>query len=262
MLKVPPYTLRLLGPPGLHRSGQVLDGPVAHRHRLALLALLALAPGGVRSREHLIGMLWPEMDAARARHLLNVAVHEIRRAIGDAILVSQGQALRLEVGAMQVDALAFERSLDHGDPSAAVALYTGEFLEGLALPGAVEFEHWQQRLAVRYAQLYATALERLAKRAEMAGDRSDAVQRWRERAARSPEVARVTLHLMKALAADGDRAGALRVAQEHAQVLAHEYGIEPDAEVQALASRLAGRRWPPAGHDAADARSEHRRRVT
>lgn len=253
MVSQVPYTLRLLGPPGLHRSGRVLDGPVTHRHRLALLALLALAPGGVRSREHLIGMLWPEIDGTRARHLLNVAAHEIRRALGDAILASEGQALRLELDALEVDALEFERNLARGNASAAVALYTGEFLEGLALPGAVAFEHWQQGQAGRYGQLYATALECLAKRAELAGDRAEAVRRWRERAACSPEVARVTLHLMTALAADGDRAGALRVAQEHAQLLAREYDIGPDADVQALAARLAGPGWAAGSHDPAAA---------
>jgi hypothetical protein len=42
-----------------------------------------------------------------------------------------------------VDALAFVEYLDQGQIDAAVELYKGNFLAGLALRGAAEFEGWQ-----------------------------------------------------------------------------------------------------------------------
>jgi hypothetical protein len=39
-------------------------------------------PGMTRSREHLLGLLWPDKDEAKARHSLNEALRRLRVSLG------------------------------------------------------------------------------------------------------------------------------------------------------------------------------------
>jgi DNA-binding SARP family transcriptional activator len=61
-------TLRLLGGVSLEAGGIPVTGRAGQRHRLAFLALIAAAPAGL-SRDRLVGLLWPEAETDRARHL-------------------------------------------------------------------------------------------------------------------------------------------------------------------------------------------------
>jgi DNA-binding SARP family transcriptional activator len=64
MSSSPIFCLRLFGSPSLPgEDGALLSGPAVQRHRLALLALLALSPGHCASRDKLMGYLWPERDS-------------------------------------------------------------------------------------------------------------------------------------------------------------------------------------------------------
>ena len=84
------FSLKLFGSPTLEGSRTAISvvGPATQRHRLGLLALLALAPGNVSSRDRLMALLWPESDAERARGLLNQAVYQLRKFLGEDAIVS------------------------------------------------------------------------------------------------------------------------------------------------------------------------------
>ncbi|HQR19122.1 MAG TPA: bacterial transcriptional activator domain-containing protein, partial [Gemmatimonadales bacterium] len=85
---------------------------------------------------------------------------------------------------------------------------------------------------------YMTAPEGRARRADRAGDLSGGLP-WRGRlAAHDPHNTRVALGLVSALARSGDRAGALRHAALHEQVLQEEIGIAPDPVFAELVARL------------------------
>jgi hypothetical protein len=58
--------LRLLGTPALSDNGSALTGLATRRHRLALLALLAISRSRPQSRNRLVGGLWPERDEEHA----------------------------------------------------------------------------------------------------------------------------------------------------------------------------------------------------
>lgn len=106
----------------------------------------------------------------------------------------------------------------------------------------------------RLARAHARALEQLAKGA--AADPRAAAELWLRLAAVEPYNARVTLRLMQALEAAGDRAGALRQARIHAALLEQEFGATVDPEIDALAESL---RTAPASRGAGEARSVKRR---
>ena len=102
-------------------------------------------------------------------------------------------------------------------------------------------DHTRAELAFEYA----AALERLARDAEVRGNHADAVRWWRKLAGQDPLNARLTVGLMCALAAAGDRAGAIEQASIYEVLIEEEVELPPDRAVVELAERLrAG--WIPA----------------
>jgi DNA-binding SARP family transcriptional activator/TolB-like protein len=230
--------LRLLGGVSIESEEGVLTGPVAQRHRLALLALLCVAHPSGLGREKLLAYLWPDRDSEHARNLLNQAVHAARRGLGEGAVVSVGDELRFGADEVRSDVIAFREAVAAGDHERAAELYTGPFLDGFFLSGAGEFERWAAAERERFGREYRSSLEVLAEDATRRGDVRVAVQRWRRLAAEDPYSARVTLCLMAALEAVGDRAAAIRQARLHAALLEQQFGAEPDPEVAALAERM------------------------
>ncbi len=244
----PSFRLRLLGSPRIEdRDGVQLGGRAAQRHRLALLALLALPPPRPMSREKLISYLWPESDADRGRNLLNVALYVIRKELGEAALRSDSEQVRLDTTLVGPDVVAFEAALRSGDPARAVELYAGPFLDGFFLPDAPEFERWAEAERGRLSGHFATALEALAGTAEATGDLVGAVAWWQARAAHDPYDSRVALRLITALERSGNRAGALQHASIHGRLLEEDLGVTPPVELHAAVDAL---REQPMSHTA------------
>jgi serine/threonine-protein kinase len=235
----PAFALKLFGGAAVvTEDGAALTGRAVQRHRLALLALLALAPGRRQSREKLIAWIWPETSAERGRSLMNVSVYVLRTALGQDAILSIGDDICMNPAVVRVDVVEFEAALEQGDHHAAITLFAGPFLDGFFLDGAPDFERWVDGNRERLRRAWCKAVEELAERAEARHDTAAAVEWWQRLAADDPCNARVTLRLMQTLAAAGDRAGAIRHAQSHAILLREDIDAEPDPEVSALAERL------------------------
>lgn len=237
---------QLLGGTALEGPAGPVTGPAAQRHRLALLALLAVARGEGIRRDKLVACLWPERDADHARNLLNQAVHALRRALGEPAIRSHGDTLHLDPTLVPTDLGAFEQAVDRRDWRQAVEQYRGPFLDGFFLPDAPEFEQWVDGERTRLAGMYQAALEALAREAAEAGDAAEAVRWWQRLAAEDRLSSRIALGLMEALAASGDRAAAIQHAHLHARLLHEELGAAPDPEVEALADLLRSPASAPA----------------
>lgn len=230
--------LTLLGGATLEDESGPVTGPAARRHPLALMALLATAPSGTRSRSKLVGLLWPETAEQRARNRLNTCVYRVRSTLGEAALASVGDDLRLERDEVGCDVVRFEEALEAGEHRRAADLYGGPFLDGFRLKGSPAFEKWTDRERDRLARAHRDALEALAADAAEEGDPAAAARWWRKRAREDPYDSRAVRRLMEALARAGSRAEALRVARVHERLLEDELGTAPDAGVRELAARL------------------------
>ena len=122
----PAFTLHLFGSPSLATiEGAPYHWSATQRHRLALLALLALSPRRSSSRDRALGLLWPERDMEQARQLLNQAVYRLRKTLGEDALQTPGEELVLNANVVGADVLDFEAALERGDHTAAAALYVG-----------------------------------------------------------------------------------------------------------------------------------------
>src|SRR5215208_6643017 len=112
-----PFDLKLFGSPSIEGAGgeNLLTGRAAQRHRLALLALVAMAPGQRLSRDKLIAYLWPESDTERGRNLLRVSAYVLRSTLGEGALLTEGEELRLNPDVVRTDATEFEAALERAD---------------------------------------------------------------------------------------------------------------------------------------------------
>ncbi len=233
------FHLRLFGSPSLeHGDGVKVTGRAAHRHRVALLALLSLAPGQRLSREKLVAYLWPEADADKGRNLLNVATYVLRATLGENALISEGDDLRLNAGVILTDVGEFSAAVEKADHARAASLYPGPLLDGFFIPEAAEFEHWVTCERGILASAYGKSLESLAEAAEGKGDFAQAAEWWKARVSHDPFDSRIALRLMLALDASGNRAGALQHATFHGRLLQQEFGVDVSSEIRALAWRL------------------------
>jgi DNA-binding SARP family transcriptional activator len=232
------FTLRLLGATSLDGPDGPVTGRAALRQRIALLALLAVEHPRPVSRDKLVADLWPESGTDEARHLLRDSLYILRSALGDDSVLATGDDLRLNPRRLTCDLWDFEAALAREDPEAAVSAYHGPFLTGFHLSGGEEFEHWVEGERARLGRRYAQALEQLAERHVQAGELTKAVEWWSRLVREDPYNSRIALRYMQALEAAGDRAGALRHASAHADLLRAELDAVPEREVVALAERL------------------------
>ncbi len=232
------YSLSLLGGVSLAGPEGPLSGRVVQRRPIALLAMLATSERFTMSRDALIAHLWPEASAGQARPRLSTALYAIRRSLGSRAVESLGDNLRLNPDVVEADIARFEEALTAEDLERAVELYGGPFLDGFHVRGSREFERWVDARRTQYANSYARALESLADATERRGERVKAARLWRRLAEHDPYNARVTLRLMQALDAAGDRAAALKRADTYERLIVEDLGAEPNSEVTALAGRL------------------------
>ena len=229
---------KTLGQVYLERDGTRVAGAASQPRRLALLAIIAAAGSRGVSRDRLIGLLWLDTDEEKARKGLNQALYALRHEIGNDDAISGTRDLVLAPEFVKSDIAEFHAAFATGDLERAVGVYEGQFLDGFHLPGAAEFERWLESERSGLARDHATALERLARRAEDRHDEGGAVEWWRRLASLDPLDGKTTLRLMEALVRCGDRVGALKQARIYEVLLSQELELPPDHDVIALAERI------------------------
>jgi Tol biopolymer transport system component/DNA-binding SARP family transcriptional activator len=222
----------------VERDGQRLSGAASQPRRLALLALLAAAGEQGMTRDRLVGMLWGEAEEERARKGLNQALYALRQEMGSDEVFLGTRDVRLNPDLVTSDIARFTAAMRAGQPERAVTEYAGPFLDGFHLSEAEEFERWLEEERAGLAHDHAQALQRLARRAQERGDRTECAEWWRRLAGQDPLNARVAIGLMEALVAAGDRTAALQHARVYEALLQQELEMPPDQEVLALARRI------------------------
>ncbi|HEU4697730.1 MAG TPA: AAA family ATPase, partial [Gemmatimonadales bacterium] len=130
---------------------------------LALLVYLAFSPGRTASREHLIDLLWSDLEPERGKHALRQTAYFLRHHLGEKALHGRQGELELLLP-VETDRERFLEAMESGDLECTVALYTGPFLPGFASPGGAEFEHWADLERERLRATFLRAAETLARR--------------------------------------------------------------------------------------------------
>ena len=242
--EVPLVELRILG--GLNllgAGGRGLSSVLAQPKRVALLAYLAAAtPRRLHRRDSLLALFWPELDQEHARAALRQALHGLRHALGDGVLVTRGdEDIGLDAERIRCDVVEFARAAEVGRLADALDLYRGDLLEGFFIRGAPEFEQWLEDERARLKAVALRSATQLAERTEGHGDLAEAAQ-WSRRALRIAPLDEPALRrLMKTLDRLGDRAGALEAYETFANRLTAELEADPAPETRALAGAVRER---------------------
>ena len=231
-----PLELVCFGPPLARLDGAEPPREVRWRKHFALLAYLALSPSRSRTRDHLVGLLWPEQPDRKARKSLDMALHRLRRVLGEERLSSAADAVVLSGDALDVDVLHFSaEALVH--PDEALRLLRGEFLEGFHLDAAQEFEDWMTVERSRYRGLATTTLVQAGERRLAENHLEPATDLARRALALEPRLEPAASLLMRSRILAGDAAGALAAYQDFAAGL-KEIGEEPSRALSLIADRV------------------------
>src|SRR5437667_7468038 len=231
--------LELLGTLSLRDETRPVPVAAQQKRPLGLLAILGLGGKPGLSRDRMETYLWPEGSGTRAQHALEQTVYAIRHALGSDFLLSTGRELRLNPDLVRVDVWEFEQATRTGQWAAAVGHYKGPLLDGFHFADSHELDSWIESNRSRLRLEYQKAIEFLANSSAEAGDHSQSVTWWRRLANSDPLSAGATKKLMLALAAAGDRAGAVQYARVYQELVRQELEMEPDAEIEDLAAALS-----------------------
>lgn len=240
---------------------EICDGtgkprPPLRRQAQAVLAVLALRPGAVLSRDRLTTLLWSERGEIQARNSLRHVLSDLRKAFTDLDplpLITDRKTAHLDSEVVEVDVVTFERLTDEGTPKSleyAVELYQGEFLEGLGVRDSV-FVEWMRDERTRLHERARVALSRLLAHLMAARQTDKAAATAKRLLLHDPTHESGHRALMRIYTDSGDRALGVKQYQICCDILRTELGIEPEAETQRLHAeirQMPGREVPAVPH--------------
>lgn len=235
-------TARLLGTPQFAMGDRAIDP--GNGRAGALLAYL-VATRQVQSRDRLAGFFWPDVPQRNALASLRTALYDLRRALGrDAAprLVVERTRVAVAVDGLDTDVARLEAVAAGADDldalEAAVAAWRGDFLDGVVVPDAADFDDWLFLERERLANLYLSALCRLGERYADRGDFGRAAEAARRVLAIDPLREEIHRALMSYLALDGQRGAAIAQYRACQELLRRELDIEPLAATTAAYQRI------------------------
>lgn len=243
---------RILGP--LEVSSEIPITALKHR---ALLTHLLLRANEVVSADALVDALWGERPPASARKLLQVYVSQLRKSLGDAVLLTRAPGYLIVVAWPQLDWARFERLLEEGSEALGEGnpeLASSLFARALALwrgPALVEFAYDSlvQAEARRLEELRISALEQRIEADVQLGRHVQLVGELQALVGEHPFQERFRAQLMLVLYRSGRQTEAVDVYADARRALVEELGIEPSRELQELQRAIlnhdAGLRQPP-----------------
>ena len=112
-----------------------------------------------------MALLWGSHFDAQARQNLRQALTRLRRVLGEDTLISTGETVSLQPGAIASDVARFEALLSDGSRdalNAAVGLYRGHLLADMAIPE----EAWTEWIGAQRQRLEGLALDAMVKLGE------------------------------------------------------------------------------------------------
>jgi predicted ATPase/DNA-binding SARP family transcriptional activator len=229
----------------LHRDGERI--PVRAGKTAEVLVRLALEAGVMVRTETLIEDLWADDAVGTARNTLQTKVSRLRRALGDAALVTGTAAgYTLHVDPSAVDALDVLRLAEQasafrtaGDPSAALETCTSALamFRGQVLSGAGEGD-WVIPYRARLGEVRLALVEgQLAARLDL-GASGQVIGELEALVSVHPLREGLWALLMLGLYRDGRQADALATYQRVRNTLADELGLDPGLQLQQLEQQI------------------------
>src|SRR5215467_10050045 len=241
--------LNLMGVPEVVLDGKPLT--FARRGSVGLLAYLVLSRRA-HAREALATLLAGDSSEDQARKYLSNVLVDLRQTLGSYVVATRQTVVFDRSMPHRVDVMEFQSRFDNclngeslTDLDAAARLYRDEFLVGLTLAGAPDFEAWvlaqREELRGQFVQILQAEVQLSLRQAAWTAGIAPA----RRLLAQEPWLEECHRNLMLMLARSGQRQAAIAQYQACKRVLAEELGVEPLPATTAMFNRLRAAITPP-----------------
>ena len=212
------------------------------RKTRAMIAFLATM-GQPQTRRKLMTLFCQEANApSRA---LAVLLSRVRKQLGQETLPTDGELIQLNYDAMTVDVTQFLAILEdaQNEPTVpqlqtAVALYRAEFLAGLTLDDAPEFDQWLLVQQARFRHLLERGLLRLITQLMAQEQTEAALPVAQQLVQHNPLLEEGHARLMLLYAQTGQREAALNQYEQCCAHLQAELAVEPTLDLQSLYAQI------------------------
>ncbi len=243
-----PVRVRCFGELALERAGEPIAAPRWKRKKAQeLFLLLLLRPGHAMPKEHAIDALFgSDAEPVKAANQLYVAIHEIRRALKEALGWGEGAVLRdgvvslPEASIEEVDAEKYVTLVRVADrlqldqPELSEELYeTAAELYGPLLPNKPYLE-WLDRQRDELERLQSRVLERLYRAALRRSDMARAERYARAWSELDPHREEPLQALLELLTDAGRKSEAESLYEAFERRLRDELGAKPSPETRRL----------------------------
>ena len=209
------------------------------RKAKTLVKLLVLAGGHRMHREALVGVLWPERDAASVTNNLHQTLYVARRVLAgasdalfclrdDVVLLSEGALPWLDTEAFDAACRRARETRDPGDYRIAAELYRGDLLP------EDRFEDWAEGPREAFRERHLGLLVEYAEVLSGRGQYTEVVDIAGAVTSADPFHEGAYRTLMTALAASGRRYEALSAFDRLRQALTEEYAADPEPATRRL----------------------------
>ena len=209
----------------------------SNRARELLVFLVAHPPGPTKEQ---VGVaFWPDATTEQVKNAFHVTLHRVRKLLGGPeTVVLDGARYRVAIP-HRADSLRFEteitaalRANDTARLESALALYTGDFLQG------EDAGEWCLPIRARLRQLHARGLFALGQAQEARGRYTDAAETYSRVLARDPFHEPAARQLMICHARMGARSESMAVYRQLEQRLRDELQTAPEPETASLYREL------------------------
>ncbi|MGB8648615.1 MAG: tetratricopeptide repeat protein [Anaerolineae bacterium] len=201
---------------------------------VAYLAVTRRAP----TRDLLAALLWGEMNDADARTNLRQCLTNLRKLLGPYLIIARDAVAFNFDAPYTLDTQEFEQLLQTENRPAALALYTGDFLDGVFVREAPGFEEWALAQRARLREQALQAMGDLVAWYASRGDLARGIEHAMRLVALDPWREEIHRELMLMLARSGQRSRALQQYETCRRILVEQMGVEPSAETTTLYERL------------------------
>lgn len=241
--------LNVLGNPQFFLNQALLGGEQLPLKGQALLIYLAVT-GQPHTRSALAGLLWGDLPEETARANLRLTLSRLRKLLPEVLFDATRQTLGLRPGGFTLDLAEFAakagnaaRPTQTAVLQQATTLYRGSFLQGFAVPDALEFEDWQLVQQAQWQQTAVSTLHRLILQARQENQLPMAITAARQLLTIEPWHEEAHRQLIWLLAQSGQRSSALAQYETCRRLLADELAVDPEAATTALAEQIRAGEW-------------------
>lgn len=242
----PALAVRALGPLEIELEGRTLTAAEWRQAKPRELLLYLLCHPGGRTREQVGVALWPDASAAQVSNRFHVALHHLRKVLGQPEWIQfDGERYAIvpdlrpefDAAAFVAEVSAALREARLAAPPvdrlrAALALYRGDFLEGEAVGD------WHLAQRDRLRRLYVDGLLALGAALFEEAQYAEAAELYRRVTVVEDLHEEAHRRLILCCARSGERPAALRHYCHFARLLMEELGTAPATETTTLYERL------------------------